>query len=593
VLRLDAERVEGARAIRAYRTARSRLVVAAGMDHEFDETTVKHVRTKADAGRVHVLFEIDALPGQPVTLTKWLAYHYGTDEAADLVNRAGVTLYQARATGYAKALAEHEGGVADFWERSEVVWEGGLAAQQAMRFNLFSVMQASLRGEGHGVPAKGLTGTGYEGHYFWDTETYMLPFLMHTSPEVARSLLMHRIRMLPDARRRAREVGCSGALFPWRTISGEEASAYYAAGTAQYHIDADIAYALDQYVRVTGDGDLLFKHGVELLVETARMWADLGFFSERQGGRFTIHKVTGPDEYSTVVDNNLFTNLMAAENLRIAADAVDRVREESPSDYHRVVERTGLRDDEVATWRRAAERIYVPYDKEAGVHLQDDSFLDQMPWDFAGVPPERYPLLLHYHPLVIYRHQVIKQADVVLATVLLPDRFTAQERRRIFDYYDPLTTGDSSLSECIQAIAAADVRKYRTAEEYLIDAVAVDIADTAGNLRDGVHIASAGGTWMAVVYGFAGYRWRVRGPEFSPMLPTRARRLRFPLFLRGSVLDVDIERHQVTYSVRSGDPVTAHHHGQEFTAALGSPVSFPGEYQTRDAVDDLADSGAT
>ena len=342
-------------------------------------------------------------------------------------------------------------------------------------------MQASLRAEGHGVPAKGLTGTGYEGHYFWDTEAYLLPFLTHTSPEVARSLLMHRIRMLPDARRRAREVGCSGALFPWRTINGEEASANYEAGTAQYHIDADIAYALDQYAHVAGDTDLMFRHGVELLVETARMWADLGFFSHRHGGNFVIHKVTGPDEYSTVVDNNLYTNVMAAHNLRAAADWVDRLQASSALDFRQLVERTRLGPDEPATWRRAAEHMYIPYDQQAGVHLQDDRFLDQAPWDFAGTPADRYPLLLHYHPLVIYRHQVIKQTDVVFATVLLPERFSAEERRRIFEYYDPMTTGDSSLSECIQAIAAADAGKYRSAEEYLVDAVALDIADTAGN----------------------------------------------------------------------------------------------------------------
>ena len=218
------------------------------------------------------------------------------------------------------------------------------------------------------------------------------------------------------------------------------------------------------------------------------------------------------------------------------------------------------------------------------MHLQDDGFLDQKPWDFADTPPDRYPLLLHYHPLVLYRHQVIKQADVVLATVMLPERFTDDERRRIFEYYDPLTTGDSSLSECVQAIAAADAGKYRTAEEYLIDAVAVDLADTAGNVRDGVHAASAGGVWLAIVYGFAGYRSRSGVPEFSPVLPSRARRLRFPLRLHGSVLEVDIEDRQVTYSLRSGDPVTARHRGEEFTVSSGSPVSFEGEYQTDDRV---------
>jgi alpha,alpha-trehalose phosphorylase len=578
-LRLEVERADAGRAVRTYRTPRSGLAVAAAVDHEVDDH-VTAVRTHLDPARVRVELDVEAPVGETVTVVKWLAYHYGPGDADELAHRAELTLDRARGAGYAAALADHEREAADFWERSDVVWDGTIAAQQALHFTLFTLLQASHRSEGHGVPAKGLTGTGYEGHYFWDSEVYLLPFLVHTAPEVARNLLMHRVRMLPDARRRAREVGCAGALFPWRTINGEEASAYYAAGTAQYHIDADIAYALTQYVQVTGDTDLLFRHGAELLVETARMWAALGFFSERHGGRFVIHKVTGPDEYSTVVDNNLYTNLMAAENLSSAADAVDRLRAEAPDAYGALVERIGLQDHEAATWRRAAERMHLPYDEQSAVHLQDDRFLDQAPWDFAGTPPERYPLLLNYHPLVIYRHQVIKQADVVLATVLLPERFTAEERRRIFEHYDPLTTGDSSLSECIQAIAAADVGKYRTAEEYLVDAAAVDIADSAGNLRDGVHVASAAGTWLAVVCGFGGYRWR--GTEFRPMLPTRAGRLRFPLLIRGTVLDVDIQEHRVTYSVRRGGPITARHDGTLFTVAPGSPVSFPGDYRTHD-----------
>lgn len=579
-LQPDVEQADGMRVVRTYRTQCSGLAVAVGMDHVVDAPAVTHVRTTLDASRAHVVVAVDAQVGVTVGLTKWLAYHYGAEDCAELADRAALTLHQALESGRDVVVAEHEREVASFWARSEVVWEGASAAQQALHLSQFALLQASWRSEGYGVPSKGLTGTGYEGHYFWDTEAYLLPFLIHTSPDVARSLLMHRVRMLPDARRRAAEVGCSGALFPWRTINGEEASAYYAAGTAQYHINADVAYALEQYVEVTGDTELLFEHGAELLVETARMWVDLGFFSDRLDGQFVIHKVTGPDEYSTVVDNNLYTNVMAAENMRAAADAVARLRAESPADLQRLVERVGLLDGEEARWRRAAERIFVPYDDKAGVHLQDENFLEQPPWDFAGTPADRYPLLLHYHPLVIYRHQVIKQADVVLATVLLPERFTLEERRRIFEYYDPLTTGDSSLSECMQAIAAVAVGKYRTAEEYLVDAVAVDVADTAGNLRDGVHVASAGGTWMALVQGFAGYRWH--GSQFAPMLPTRARRLRFPLRIRGSELDVDIEPDRVTYTVRSGGPVSASHHGEPFTVVPGSPVSFSGSFQTSD-----------
>jgi alpha,alpha-trehalose phosphorylase len=582
VLRPEGERVDGPRLIRAYRTVSSGLAVAAGVDHEFDPRTLRHVTTRMDEDHAYVTFDVTAPVGETVTLVKWLAYHYGPDDADDLMNRAEATLYRARSIGYRGAYAAHTEELARFWERSDVVWEGAPAAQQAMRYSLLSVWQAAARSDGHGVPAKGLTGTGYEGHYFWDTEVYVLPFLVHTSPEVARGLLMHRVRMLDAARRRAREVGCSGALFPWRTINGAEASAYYAAGTAQYHIDADIAYAMDQYVRMTGDTEMMVRHGAEVLVETARMWADLGFFSPRHGGKFVIQKVTGPDEYTTVVDNNLFTNLMAAENMAMAADVVEKMRTDSPPDYHRLVERTGLEGGEVTSWRRAAEHIHVPYDEEAQVHLQDDGFLDLKPWDFAGTPPEMYPLLLHYHPLVIYRHQVIKQADVALATVLLPGRFSRQERERIFAYYDSLTTGDSSLSESIQAIAAADVGKYRSAEEYLIDAMAVDMADTAGNVRDGVHVASAGGAWMAIVFGFAGLRWRKRGIEFTPMLPTRTRRLRFPLRFGSSVLEVDIQSHAVSYRLREGDPLTARHYGEEFTVSVGSPATFSGQFHTHD-----------
>src|SRR5262245_26147622 len=585
-LQPDGERVDGVRVTRMYRTAGSGQAVAAAMDHTFDPGAMTHLRTRVDEHRAYVVFAVRAAPGQTVTLTKWLAYHYGAVDGEVLATRAAVTLFRAINAGYPAALEEHEKEVAAFWANSDLEWRGSQSAQQALRFSLFSLLQGTARSEGHGVPSKGQTGTGYEGHYFWDTETYVLPFLIHTHPSVARGLLMHRINALPAARRRARQVSCAGALFPWRTINGDEASPYYAAGTAQYHINADIAYALNQYVQLTGDVDLLYRHGTEVLVETARMWASLGFFSDRLDGEFVIHGVTGPDEYSTVVDNNLFTNLMAAENLQTAADAVAALRSHDRDLYTRLVARTGLTPGEPELWRRAAEKMHIPYDARAGVHLQDDGFLDQKPWDFAGTPAEKYPLLLSHHPLVIYRHQVIKQADVVLATVLLPERFSAEERRRVFEYYDALTTGDSSLSECIQAIAAADAGKYRTAEEYLVDALAVDLADTAGNLRDGLHLASAAGTWMAVVYGFGGYRWRTR--EFAPMLPTRAQRIRFPLRLDGSTPEGTIERDLVTYAVRSGDPVTARHRGIEFTAEVGQPVTFPGDYRTHDAPIDAA-----
>ena len=295
-----------------------------------------------------------------------------------------------------------------------------------------------------------------------------------------------------------------GALFPWRTISGEEASAYYAAGSAQYHIDADIAYALNQYVEATGDHDFMAKEAVDILVETARLWADLGFWRRNGDGVFHIHGVTGPDEYTTVVNDNLFTNVMARSNLRNAAKIVRWLAEHRPTDHAAAAARLGLEDDEVDEWERAASRLMLPYEEHLGIHPQDSQFLDREVWDLEATPRENLPLLLNYHPLVIYRFQVIKQADVVLALLLQGDSFTPEQKRANFEYYDPITTGDSTLSAVVQSIIAAEVGYAELALRYFYQAMFVDLADIHGNASDGVHVASTGGVWSALVYGFGG-----------------------------------------------------------------------------------------
>ena len=309
--------------------------------------------------------------------------------------------------------------------------------------------------------------------------------------------------MLDAARRRAGQLGHVGALFPWRTINGEEASAYYAAGTAQYHINAAISYAVRQFERVTGDEEFLVREGVEILVETARFWADLGFFSVRRGGKFCIQGVTGPDEYSAVVDNNAYTNLMAAENLAAAAEALELLRDADPEAHDRLINRLQAGSRRASAVAACGGRHVRPLRRASGVLLQDEHFLNRKPWDFEGTPLDHYPLLLHYHPLNIYRHQVIKQTDVVLATFLTGHRFSLDEKRRVFEYYDPLTTADSSLSSCVQSVMASEVGDAKSAYEYFLLSAAIDLANLAGNTADGVHVASCGGVWMALVNGFA------------------------------------------------------------------------------------------
>jgi len=560
------------RLVLSHSTKRSGMSIACGVEHRLETACTYKAATACDENAGKAVFTVDARPGQPIRLTKFMAYHTSRRAPAEeLCERAERTLDRAHAEGFAALVAGQRQYLDDFWRRSDVELEGDPAVQQCLHWNLFQLVQASGRSEGGGIGARGLTGQTYEGHYFWDSEIYVLPFLIYTAPRVARHLLRFRYSMLDKARERARQVGQKGALFPWRTINGEDASAYYAAGTAQYHINADIMYAMKKYVDITGDEDFLFDEGVEMLVETARLWADLGFYNERLD-RFCIHAVTGPDEYATVVNNNTYTNLMARENLRFAALTVRRLQAEQPVRYGVLVDRTGLDIGELETWERAAEKMYVPYDEALGVHPQDDSFLERERWDFDNTPPDKYPLLLHFHPLVLYRHQAVKQADVVLAMFLLGHLFTAEQKKRNWDYYDPITTGDSSLSVSIQSIVAFEIGYAEKAREYARYAALVDLADIGGNVKGGAHIASIGGTWMAIVYGYAGLRDRGGQLRFRPRLPGLAR-LRFPLTVRGQTLVVELGDGRATYLLREGAALTIVHEGEELTLEQGVPVS--------------------
>jgi alpha,alpha-trehalose phosphorylase len=521
-----------------------------------------------------VAFTVEAQPGRSIHLTKYMVYHTSrTASAEELCGRAEWTMDRIVSQGFPQLLASQEQYMEDFWRRSDVrvkdiredrTKRSTVEIQQAIRFNLFHILQASARAEDTGVPAKGLTGQAYEGHYFWDTEIYLLPFLTYTSPRIARNLLAFRYKMLPQARARAQELGHRGAMFPWRTISGEEASAYYAAGTAQYHINADIMYALRKYVQATGDESFLRDYGAEMLVETARLWVDLGFYSDAKGGKFCINGVTGPDEYNAVVNNNAYTNLMARENLRYATQVVEFLRKTEPGAYDALVHKTALEPSEVNAWIRAAENMYVPYDEKLGIVPQDDEFLDKDPWDFRNTPADHYPLLLFYHPLNIYRKQVIKQADVVLAMFLLGDAFSLEAKKRNFDFYDPLTTGDSSLSSSVEAIIAAQVGDIDKAIRYGMAALLMDLADVGGNVKDGCHIASMGGTWMMLTYGLAGMRdhngtlsfWPRRAPEDNAIL-------RFPVTYRGQLLEVEISPDKVQYTLREGEHLVIRHETEE------------------------------
>jgi alpha,alpha-trehalose phosphorylase len=578
----------GGRSVLGYRVAASGMTLAVAADHSIETTDEVELLTQIDDDVAKHVFRIRGTAGTTTRITKVVSYHTSrVVPPLELIDRCRRTLDRAKENGSAEVFAQQRAWLDDFWKRSDVEIEGQPALQQAVRWNLFQLIQAAARAEGAGIPAKGVTGSGYDGHYFWDTEIYVLPFLTYTSPSYARNALRFRYTMLPAARRRAVDLNQRGALYPWRTINGEEASAYYAAGTAQYHIDADIAHAVSQYVAASGDRDFLAREAIDVLVETARLWADLGFWRRTDGAQgselFHIHGVTGPDEYTAVVNDNLFTNVMARANLRAAVRNLRWLAEFEPDAYALVRQRLSLTEEEIEDMARAAEAMHVPYDEGLGIHPQDDDFLSKELWDLPNTPPDKRPLLLHYHPLVIYRHQVLKQADVVLALYLQGDEFSLEEKLADFDYYDPLTTGDSTLSAVVQSIIAAEVGYAELAERYFMAALYVDLADLHHNADAGVHVASLGGLWQALVAGFGGLRDYLSAWSFDPRLPAGWGSLTFPITLLGNRLRVKVEHEQITFDLETGAagslPLTVQ--GRQVTVLRGTPLVVPLEAPPR------------
>src|SRR5699024_5899597 len=410
-----------------FRAASSGVSTRGAVGHQLETEDEVTMSTEVEDDSSKVVYHAHVTPGRVLRLTKMAAYHTSeTVPARELADRCSRTLSRAQVRGVEELHRTQRDWYDHFWHRADVEVEGPPETQQAVRFSLFQLAQASARAETSGIAAKGVTGSGYSGHYFWDTETYVLPFLTYTMPQFARNALRFRYMLLDKARQRAKYLSVQGALYPWRTINGEEASAYYEAGTAQYHINADIAHAMVKYMWATDDEDFMIREGVDVLVETARMWVSLGFFSH--DGAFHIHGVTGPDEYTTVVDNNLFTNAMARFNLSAAAVACARIAEFDGGRWEGICRRLRIRDEEIAQWRRRAGNLVRRDDAELGVRPHDQDFVAEEVGD-QGLEDHRRPLLLHFHALVSYRHQVLKQAGGVLAMFPRGDEFTEEQKR--------------------------------------------------------------------------------------------------------------------------------------------------------------------
>jgi alpha,alpha-trehalose phosphorylase len=548
-----------------HRTRASGLRVGAGMDHivEGAGSAERSCEAEEDLGRLTVAVDLDE--GAKLRIVKFVSYGWSAERSLPAVrDQVEAALAEARHTGWDGLVAAQRDALDEFWDRADVELEGDPEIQTAVRFGLFHSMQAGARAEGRAIPAKGLTGPGYDGHAFWDTEMFVLPLLTYSIPDAAGAALRWRHSILPLARERARTLNLEGATFPWRTIAGEEASAYWPAGTAAFHVSADIADATIRYMQVTGNEEFARTVGIELLVETARLWMSLGQHDPADG--FRIDGVTGPDEYSAIADNNIYTNLMAQRNLRGAIDLAER--------YSDRAEELGVHVHEIATWRAAADSMTIPYDEALGVHSQAEGFTRHQEWDFEHTAPDQYPLLLHFPYFQLYRTQVVKQPDLVMAMLTRGDAFTPEQKARNFAYYEARTVRDSSLSACIQAVIAAEVGHVELAYDYMAEAALMDLDDLEHNTRDGVHIASLAGAWVAVVCGLGGMRDHSGSLSFGPRLPEDLTRLEFRVMYRRRRLVVEVNRETATYTLLAGEPLDLLHHGEAFTVSLDEPVTL-------------------
>ncbi len=436
-----------------------------------------------------------------------------------------------------------------FWGKSSVEIDGNKELAKALCYSLYQLLQAVGKDSVSNIAAKGLSGEGYEGHYFWDTEIYMLPFFILTQRETAKSLIGCRYAFLPAARKQAKLLGHKkGALYPWRTISGEECSGYFPSGSAQYHINGDITYTVVAYYLMTKDFDFIAEKGAEIVFETARLWQDVGNYVD---GIFHINDVTGPDEYTCLVDDNYYTNSIAKYNLIWAVKFYCMLKEHNRTE---IIQKIGLQEEEITEFQRAADHMYYTYDEKLDINPQDNSFLAKEKWDIPATPKENFPLLLHYHPLYIYRHQVCKQADTVLSHFLLEDEQEYSTIKNSYEYYEQLTTHDSSLSTCIFSIMASKLGMEEKAYNYFCQTSMLDIKNTHHNTKDGIHTASMGGTYMSIVYGFAGFRLKESGIWFAPFLPKDWSVYRFQIHYEDSLICVYVTENLCKFTLKSGTP---------------------------------------
>lgn len=518
---------------------------------------------------------VAAVSGETVTLYKYVANVTSRDHGlGELVKAGKAALHSAKEAGFDALKREQAEAWAKKWEMSDIIIDGDVAAQQAIRFNIFQLNQTySGEDDRLNIGPKGFTGEKYGGSTYWDTEAYCLPFYLSTAEsDIARNLLIYRYKHLEKAKENARKLGFSkGALYPMVTMNGEECHNEWEITFEEIHRNGAIAYAIYNYVNYTGDKAYLGEYGLEVLVEISRFWEERVNFSQAKG-KYVMLGVTGPNEYENNVNNNWYTNRIAAWTLEYTLEVLAELKVQDAAHYAALVEKLGLQESETKQWQHIIDNMYYPYDEERGVFLQQDGFLDKELMPVKELDPKQLPLNQNWSWDRILRSCFIKQADVLQGLYFLSDRYDLDTKKRNFDFYEPMTVHESSLSPCVHAILACELGYQEKAYEMYLRTARLDLDNYNNDTEDGCHITSMAGTWMAIVQGFGGLRVREGELVLRPFIPSHWTSFSFKVMFRGARLKVNATADSIIVSNESDTPAAIRIYDQSYTVDANSQV---------------------
>ena len=533
---------------------------------------------------VGIVYTLPVEKGTSVEIYKFVSvtssiYH---EKGQRLVQGAFDNLDKGRNKGFDKLFEEHAQAWEDKWRDSDIVIEGDVAAQQGIRFNIFQLNQTYTgKDDRLNIGPKGFTGEKYGGVTYWDTEAFCLPFYLSTADSrVARNLLVYRYRHLPKAIENAQKLGFDGgaALYPMVTINGEECHNEWEITFEEIHRNGAIAYAIYNYVRYNNEPSYLAEYGLEVLIGISRFWAQrINWSVPKQ--KYVMLGVTGPNEYENNVNNNWYTNYLAVWTMRYTLEALDYVKAHYPDDYHRIIDKTKFDfNAETRKWQDIVQNMYFPYDPDRRIFLQQEGYLDKELKTVDEIPPEQRPISQHWSWDRILRSCYIKQADVLQGLFFFEDHFDQNTLRRNFEFYEPLTVHESSLSPSVYSIVASKIGKEDKAYSLYLRTARLDLDDYNNEVDQGLHVTSMAGTWMSITYGFGGMRVKDNKISFSPFMPRHWKAFSFKIRFRQWLLKIWVDREQVKITNESDTAIDLVLYENNFTIEQGKTLVRPVEH---------------